>query len=395
MKRWLQILAVAIAATTLAPAAGAQSAEAGVQVRKPRLMLVPEGMVNASAAQQYAQLKQQAAARRLLNTDAPQVQRVRSIAQRLIPHGARFNAKAAAWSWEVNVIDTPAINAFCMPGGKIVVFDGLIDRLALDDEELAAVIGHEIAHYLQRHSIDRLRDAKSKSAFGTFLAAFGLVGAIGQLATIASMYAYSREHEREADRIGVVLMNQAGYDAREAAKVWDNLLQEVSAGAGGDPSKRSPMFASHPASDERRDALLQWAGDAGGDTGEARFAERLAPLQFDLLDDELKRGQYDEALVLLDRMVARQPQRAELKYFRGETRRLRAQDGDLDQALADFEAAVRAGGEPAQTHRSMGFILRGRNQSEPARAAFARYLEKAPAAPDAGLIQSYLAETKS
>ncbi|GIL05125.1 MAG: hypothetical protein BroJett031_16450 [Betaproteobacteria bacterium] len=291
-------------------------------------------------------------------------------------------------------VRTPWFNASMAPNGMMQVWSGLLLRVE-NEAQLAAVIGHEIAHYLQRHSIDRLRDAKSKSAFGTFLAAFGLVGAIGQLATIASMYAYSREHEREADRIGVVLMNQAGYDAREAAKVWDNLLQEVSAGAGGDPSRRSPMFASHPASDERRDALLQWAGDAGGDTGEARFAEQLAPLQFDLLDDELKRGQYDEALVLLDRMVARQPQRAELKYFRGETRRLRAQDGDLDQALADFEAAVRAGGEPAQTHRSMGFILRGRNQSEPARAAFARYLEKAPAAPDAGLIQSYLAETKS
>jgi Zn-dependent protease with chaperone function len=104
-----------------APAASfAQDGEAGVQVRKPKLMVVPESMVNRSAAQQYLQMKQQAASRGLLNRDAPQVQRVQAIAQRLIPQGGRFNAEAEGWAWEVNVIDSPAINAFCMPGGKIM-----------------------------------------------------------------------------------------------------------------------------------------------------------------------------------------------------------------------------------------------------------------------------------
>jgi Zn-dependent protease with chaperone function len=244
MKRWLQILAVAIAATTLTPAAGAQSAEAGVQVRKPRLMLVPEGMVNASAAQQYAQLKQQAAARRLLNTDAPQVQRVRSIAQRLIPHGVRFNAKAAAWAWEVNVIDTPAINAFCMPGGKIVVFDGLIDRLALDDDELAAVIGHEIAHALLEHGRARMSEALLKSV-GINLAAayFGLsdvsAAMLAQAAQLAITLPYSRGHEVDADLVGLELAARAGFDPRAAVRVWQKMAK-----AGG---AQPPQFLStHP-----------------------------------------------------------------------------------------------------------------------------------------------------
>lgn len=244
MKRWLHVLAIAIATAAPVPAAGAQPADAGVQVRKPRLMLVPEGLVNASAAQQYAQLKQQAAARRVLNTDAPQVQRVRAIAQRLIPHGTRFNAKAATWAWEVNVIDTPAINAFCMPGGKIVVFDGLIGRLALDDDELAAVIGHEIAHALLEHGRARMSEALLKNV-GINLAAayFGLsdVGAtlLAQAAQLAITLPYSRSHEVDADLAGLELAARAGFDPRAAVRVW----QKMSRAGGAQP----PQFLStHP-----------------------------------------------------------------------------------------------------------------------------------------------------
>jgi Zn-dependent protease with chaperone function len=244
MKRWLQILAIAIAATTLAPVAASQTADAGVQVRKPRLMLVPESVVNASAAQQYAQLKQQAAARRLLNADAPQVARVRAIAQRLIAHGARFNPRAAAWAWEVNVIDTPAINAFCMPGGKIVVYDGLIDRLALDDDELAAVIGHEIAHALLEHGRARMSEALLKNV-GINLAAayFGLSDAgaalLAQAAQLAITLPYSRAHEVDADLAGLELAARAGFDPRAAVRVWQKMAK-----AGG---AQPPQFLStHP-----------------------------------------------------------------------------------------------------------------------------------------------------
>ncbi len=244
MKRWFRILAVAIAATVLAPVAGSQPADAGVQVRKPRLMLVPESVVNASAAQQYAQLKQQAAARRLLNADAPQVARVRAIAQRLIAHGARFNPRAAAWAWEVNVIDTPAINAFCMPGGKIVVFDGLIDRLALDDDELAAVVGHEIAHALLEHGRARMSEALLKSV-GINLAAayFGLSDAgaalLAQAAQLAITLPYSRAHEIDADLAGLELAARAGFDPRAARRVWQKMAK-----AGG---AQPPQFLStHP-----------------------------------------------------------------------------------------------------------------------------------------------------
>jgi Zn-dependent protease with chaperone function len=233
-----------------APTIQAQiSAESGVQVRKPRLMLVPEATVNQSAAQQYAQLKQQAAAKRVLNADAQQVRRVRGIAQRLIPQGARFNPKAAQWQWEVNVIDAPTVNAFCMPGGKIMVFDGIIDRLKLSDDELAAVMGHEIAHALLEHGRARMSEAVMKNV-GINLAAayFGLsnvgASALSQAAELAITLPYSRSHETDADLVGIELAARAGFDPRGAVNVW----KKMSALGSGQP----PAFLStHPGHAER------------------------------------------------------------------------------------------------------------------------------------------------
>jgi Zn-dependent protease with chaperone function len=229
--------------------AAAASAESGVQVRKPRLLLVPESTVNATAAQQYAQMKQQAQARRVLNVDAPQVQRVRAIAQRLIPHGSRFNPQAAQWQWEVNVIDAPQINAFCMPGGKIIVFDGLIDTLKVTDDELAAVIGHEIAHALLEHGRARMSEQVLKGV-GINLAAayFGLsdIGAtaLAQAAQLAITLPYSRGHETDADLVGLELAARAGYDPRAAVSLW----RKMSAASKGQP----PQFLStHPGHAQR------------------------------------------------------------------------------------------------------------------------------------------------
>jgi Zn-dependent protease with chaperone function len=224
--------------------AQAPAAETGVRVSKPKLLLVPESAVNSTSAQQYAQLKQQAAARRLLNTDEPTVQRVRTISQRLIPHGTRFNRRAAEWPWEVNVIDAPQINAFCMPGGKIMVFRGIVDRLQLTDDELAAVIGHEIAHALLEHGRARMSEALLKNV-GVNLAAmyFGLsssgAAALNQAASVAISLPYSRSHETDSDVLGLELAARAGYDPRAAVNVW----KKMAAASSGQP----PQFLStHP-----------------------------------------------------------------------------------------------------------------------------------------------------
>ena len=291
----------------------------------------------------------------------------------------------------VYAVRTPWFNASMAPNGMMQVWTGLL--LRVDNEaQLAAVIGHEIGHYLQRHSLAMLRDVRTRSAWMGVLAFAGGVGLIGQLAVLAGASAYSRENETEADRIGVALMRRAGYDPREAATVWGNLRAELSAGAGGDPAKRSVLFASHPGVDERQRVLADATAQDSGFLGEAEYQRRIEPFMADLLDDELRRAQYDETLVLLARLAQRRPRRGDLRHARGEALRLRAQGDDLAQARTEYEAALALDQPPPATHRALGLLHRQQGRKPEARAAFERYLQLAPAAPDAAMIQSYLSE---
>lgn len=289
-------------------------------------------------------------------------------------------------------VRNPFFNASMAPNGMMQVWSGLLLRVE-NEAQLAAILGHEIGHYVQRHLLERLRDAKGRSAFGLWLSLFGVVGLVGQLAMIAGALGFSRDHEREADRIGLRLMRRAGYDPREASKVWDHLRAETKAGPDGGESS-NPMMATHPPSDERSQTLARLAEDAtGGFVGQVEYDQRIAPLKVAMLEDELRRARYAETLVLLDRLIVRLPQRTDLLYFRGETRRLREAEGDLDAALADFQAAVARGDEPPQTHRSLGYLQQKRQDAAAARAAFERYLQLAPQAPDAAMVKTYLNET--
>jgi predicted Zn-dependent protease len=295
----------------------------------------------------------------------------------------------------VYLVRTPFFNASMAPNGMMQVWSGLLLR-AENEAQLAAVLGHEIGHYLQRHTLDRLRDAKSRSAFATFMAGFGVVGLVGQLAALASAFAFTRDQEREADRIGLTLIADAGYDPREASKVWDNLRAEVAAGAAAGDGHANPMFATHPPSDERSQMLARMAERAtDGFVGEAELAEKLAGIRFGLLEDEIKRGQYAESLVLFGRMLRRGPDRPELLYFRGEAYRMRGKDGDLDAAEADLRQAAALGNEPPQVHRSLGYVHQRQGRTAEAASEFARYLELAPDSPDANLIRTYLPESKT
>lgn len=295
----------------------------------------------------------------------------------------------------VHLVNTPIFNAFMAPNGMMQVWSGLLLRVE-NEAQLAAILGHEIGHYLQRHTLERLRDVRSRSAFGQFLGLFGLVGAIGQLAVLASMMAYSREQEAEADRIGLVLMREAGYDGREAARIWGNLMLEIKARKENNALERSPMFATHPAPEDRQQALARLAEvDAGGATGEEPWQKAMNPFRHEWIMDEVKRRQYDESLALLDRLVTRRTNQSEYLFARGEVYRMRAANSDADAALADYRAAIAAGGEPAETHRSLGILQRSRNELPDARASFEKYLGMAPNAPDAALIKTYLSELGS
>lgn len=294
----------------------------------------------------------------------------------------------------VYAVRVPHFNAMMAPNGMMLVWTGLL--LRVDNEaQLAAVLGHELGHYMERHTVEQLRAQKDTAVLSTMVGMVGGIGTfIGQMGLAANMFAFSREHESRADRMGMRLLREAGYDGREAAAVWDNLLAELRVTGGKEAGRHGDMFETHPTTAGRRDELLQLAGDAGGVTGGDRLHEAIAPLRFGWLQDEIKRGQYEESLILFGRMLQKNPEDADLLYARGEVFRLRDEAGDGEHALADLEAASRLPAAPALTFRALGLVHRQRNELAAAVPAFERYLAQAPDAPDADMVRSYLAEMK-
>ena len=291
----------------------------------------------------------------------------------------------------VYLVHTPWFNASMAPNGMMQVWSGLMLR-ADNEAQLAAVLGHEIGHYVARHSVDQLRDAKSRSAFASFLGMVPIVGPVGGLGVLGAGFSYTRDNEREADRIGVMLMRKAGYDTAEASKVWSNLLLELEARPGGNPSKNG-FFASHPPAEERQAALKALAeAMPGGTTNADIWREKTKAFRREWLEDEVKRGQREESVALLTRKIAAEPDQPDYLYFRGEVRRLRAAAGDYDAALADYQAASLSAGAPPELWRGMGTVYRARHEIPEARASYRSYLDAAPKAPDAPMIKSYLEE---
>lgn len=293
----------------------------------------------------------------------------------------------------IHVVRTPLFNASMAPNGMMQVWSGLLLRVE-NEAQLAAVLGHELGHYLERHSIEQLRDLKSRAAFGQFIGLFGAVGALVQLGVLAGAFAFSREHEVRADRLGMRLMQRAGYEGQQAAQVWDNLLGELQVTGGSDVGKRSPMMATHPPVETRRDDLLKLAGDRTGSARTAELRQAVAPHRLGWLQDEIRRGQYEESLVLFDRMLKRQPDDFQALYARGEVYRLRAGNDDLQRSIDDLTRVTVATQPPLESFRALGLVHKQRADAASAARAFEQYLSLAPNAPDAPLIKSYIAELK-
>ena len=227
-----------------------QTVHADINVGKPSVMrnLVPAKQVEAQAAQQYSQLLKQAEGKRALAPGHdPQLLRLRSIAEKMIPHVTRYNPRARDWRWEVNLIASDAINAFCMPGGKIAFYTGILDKLKLSDDEAAMIMGHEIAHALREHARERM--AKSVATdigatlLGELLGAGKYTGAFRFGGDLFKLQ-FSRSDESEADLVGIELAARAGFDPRAGITLWQKM---ASAGNGAPPE----FLSTHPASDTR------------------------------------------------------------------------------------------------------------------------------------------------
>lgn len=237
----------------LSLAAGGALAQSGVEVSRSRLLLLPASTVERSAAQQYGELMRQAAQKGLLNNDRQQVERLRNIARQLIPPSVRFNKDAEKWRWEVNLISSKTVNAFCMPGGKIAFFTGILEQLQLTDAEVAAIMGHEVAHALLEHGRARMSEQLLKSAGISIAAAVFNLGQLSaellnQAAGLAISLPYARKQETDSDLVGMELAARAGFDPRAAAEVWRKMAKFTQAAGKGQP----PQFLStHPGHDAR------------------------------------------------------------------------------------------------------------------------------------------------
>jgi len=224
-------------------------------VKRTQLLLLPESQVTSMSTQAYTQTLQEAEKKKILNANKVQLDRVRTISNRLIAKVGVFRPDAAQWKWEVNVEHNDELNAYCMPGGKIMVYTGLMDKLKATDDELAAVIGHEIAHALREHGRERMSQAYVQQfglqALGAVLSssAGAVVGnASMQAANMGSQLFFAlpngREQEREADKIGLELAARAGYNPDAAVTLW----QKMEAQAGATPPE---FLSTHPASASR------------------------------------------------------------------------------------------------------------------------------------------------
>ena len=293
----------------------------------------------------------------------------------------------------VHVVRNPLFNATMAPNGMMQVWSGLL--LRMDNEaQLAAVLGHELAHYLERHSLERLRDTRNRAAFSQVMGLFGVVGVVAQMGVTVGMFSFTREQESRADRLGIALMQQAGYDGAQAAQVWDNLLGEMRITGGEDAGTRNPLLATHPAAANRRDELLRLAGSRGGQAGTAAFERAIAGHRLDWLLAEVRRGQYEQSLVLFDRALTQAPDDASVRFARGEVYRLREASGDLERATNDLVRATALATAPAQAFRALGLVRRRLGDTPGAVSAFEHYLARAPQAGDASLIQTYLSQLK-
>jgi predicted Zn-dependent protease len=253
----LALLGVALAMPAASGIAQAQAQREGVDVGKSSRLsnLVPAADVEKAANQQYHQLLQQAKAKNALAGPAhPQLQRLMAISKRLIPQAAPWNERARGWQWEVNLIGSNQINAFCMPGGKVAVFTGIIDKLQLTDDELAMVVGHEMAHALREHARERIgKSALTQGA--TRLGGAVIASILGIDPNVTDMVArgtasllnlkFSRGDESEADLVGMEMAARAGYDPRAAITLWKKMGQQ--AGKEATPE----WFSTHPAGASR------------------------------------------------------------------------------------------------------------------------------------------------
>ena len=211
--------------------------------------VVSAQQIEQAATEQYRQMLQQASGKKALGPpEHPQVVRLRAIAQRITPYTTECNADARNWKWEVNLLGSQELNAFCMPGGKIAFYYGILSKLQLDDDEVAAIMGHEVSHALLEHARERMgKTMATRGVLEIGAALFGLGNAgrmVGDLGGQLLTLKFSRDDESEADALGLILAAKAGYNPRAGVTLWRKMLE---ASKGAPPQ----WLSTHPSGEAR------------------------------------------------------------------------------------------------------------------------------------------------
>lgn len=300
----------------------------------------------------------------------------------------------------VYLLRSPYFNAFMTPNGVMVINTGLLIRVQ-NEAQLAFVLGHEIGHYLRRHTLQNFKRVRDTASVLSFLAiGFAAAGQYGgssaaQFAGLASLFGFSRQMETEADAYGVQLVAQAGYPPDQGAVMWGNLIQEEEAAKYR--KYKDPFFASHPNPENRakniteRAAALEQVIVRPGP--EDRFDGIMETRRRFIIEDDLNLRQYGQSEVVLNRLMQAGRRMGELEFFYGELCRLRQGPGDRESAMAHYANALEYADAPPETHRSMGLMLLKGKQNVEAVEAFRKYLELAPDASDRAMIQMYMGGT--
>jgi predicted Zn-dependent protease len=297
------------------------------------------------------------------------------------------------------IVDLPWFNASMAPNGAMILWTGSLLRIR-NEAQLALVLGHEFGHYRERHTLQQWRKAKKSSAFLGALgvltsgAGMGVAGMAANLAGIAGLMKFTRDKEREADRVGLAQLQLGDYDARAGIELWEAMLREE---AAHDYGKPLPVFSTHPRTRERLEDL-QSATNAlahpGQRRGEAEYARATHPFLEHWLQGELTRRMYASSIVVIQdaRKAAASTNAGLYSFFLAEAYRRRNKAGDREEAARLYSQSVTEPGTPAEAWREVGLQLRDAGQRPQAARALRTYLERSPHAADRAFIDSYLGE---
>jgi predicted Zn-dependent protease len=311
-------------------------------------------------------------------------------------------AGAQCASIRIYLVDVPYFNASCYSNGMLHIWTGLLLR-SENEAQLAFVLGHELTHYNKRHVLNNYQSRRDTGNAMAFLAIGFAVAGVGlrvdtrgaydltQLVALSALFSYSRDQEREADAGGFDLAVANGYDPRQGAIIWANAEAEDAA----NPRRRPYSWTDdHPTNKERLASMAKRADELSsqkqGISGEEEFRHVMLPFRSQWLEEELARGQFDESITLVQRLLRAEPQSSQLKYYLAEAYRRRNAKGDLRLALTEYQEAAADTAAPTSVYRGLGMVALKSGQRDIAAQAFRKYLELAPGADDRAMVQLYL-----